>query len=289
MTPENGPREQWRLTAQEVAAGIDTLPSLPTAVVELMTTIDRDDVDTDAIARKIAQDQGLSARILRVANSPFYGQSKRVATIGDAVVVLGLRAVRTMATAAAVTGAIRLDPASGFDLQVFWKHSIGTALLARAIAGQRRGNPDEAFTAGLLHDIGRVALVQCFPRHAAEVARVRNELDCHTLDAERAVIGVDHALIGELLALRWRFPQPLAEAIGYHHAPPENAGSGLSCALHVADALAHALDFDGEAEAMMPRVHPGCWASLSLSWDETRSIFEGASDQFEAICNILVN
>jgi putative nucleotidyltransferase with HDIG domain len=286
MTADTG---QWRLTAEEVAAGIDTLPSLPAAVVELISTIDRDDVDTEAIARKIGQDQGLSARILRVANSPFYGQSNRVATIGDAVVVLGLRAVRTMATAAAVTGAIRPDPASGFDLQAFWKHSIGTALLARVIAGQRRGNSDEAFTAGLLHDIGRVALVQCFPQHAAEVARVRDEVDCHTLDAERAVIGIDHALIGKLLALRWRFPKPLAEAIGHHHAPPENAGSGVSCVLHVADALAYALAFDDNDRVMMPRVHPGCWAGLALSWDESRSIFEEADRQFEAISNILLN
>ena len=82
---------------------------------------------------------------------------------------------------------------------------------------------------------------------------------------------------------------PLAEAIGHHHAPPENAGSGVSCVLHVADALAHALDFDGEADALMARVHPTCWACLALSWDESRTLFEEACGQFDAISNILLS
>lgn len=282
-------RPEWRLDAREVIARIGQLPSLPAAVIELMTAIEQDDIDTDHIAAKIAQDHGLSTRILRVANSPFYGQSSRVATITDAVVVLGLRAVRTMATAAAVTSALHPDLATGFDPRVFWRHSVGTALLARALAEQRRGNADEAFTAGLLHDIGRVALAQCYPRHAAEVVRVQQELDCQTADAEHAVIGIDHALIGEMLALRWHFPKPLANAIGGHHVPPENDPGGLAGLLHVADALAHALDFGGDPRAMMPRLSPACWASIALSWHESRVVFEKASAQFETACETLMN
>lgn len=280
--------DQWKLSAAAVAAGIDAVPSLPAAVVELMAAIDREDADTDSIAARIAQDQGLAARILRVANSPFYGQSSRIATIADAVIVLGLRAVRTMATAAAVTGAIRVDPESGFDIAVFWRHSIGTALAARALAKRRRFPPDEAFTAGLLHDVGRAALVLCFPGHAAEIARLRDELDCHALDAERAVTGIDHALAGELLAARWRFPPALCAAIGGHHAPPESEPAGFAALLHVADALAHTLDSGGEPTAQMPRLIPACWSALALSWDETREIFGEVDAQFGALCEIFV-
>jgi len=287
-TNEAGAATQWRLSAETAAAGIGAIPSLPAAVVELMAAIDRDDVDTDAIAARIARDQGLTARVLRVANSPFYGQTSRVATIADAVMVLGLRAVRTMATAAAVTGVIRVDPTSGFDIRMFWRHSVGAALCARALAARRRLAADEAFTAGLLHDIGRAALAICFPAHSAEIARLQKQLDCHTLDAERAVTGIDHAHIGELLAARWRFPPALCAAIGGHHAPPENEPSGFAALLHVADALAHALDLDGDAEAQMPRLAPACWSAFALSWDETRDIFTDVDTQFDALCESFV-
>lgn len=281
--------EEFRLTLAEATRGIGTIPSLPAAVVELMSAIDRDDVDTERIARKIAQDQGLAARILRVANSPFYGQSNRVATIADAVIVLGLRTVRTLATAAAVTGTFRLAPESGLDMRVFWRHSVGTALCARGLARRLGLNVDEAFTGGLLHDVGRIALACCFPRHTAAVAAYQAQFDCLTIDAERALLGIDHAAVGQLLAERWRFPPSLCQAIGQHHAPPEDGVRGLPGGLHLADTLAHALDFDGAPAAMVPRLIPSVWNAAALSWADSRDLFAGVEEQFEALCEVLVS
>lgn len=279
----------FRLTPAQAVAGINAIPSLPTAVLELMAEIDKESADAEQIARKIAQDQGLSARILRLANSPFYGQANRVGSITDALMVLGLRTVHSLATAAAVTVAFRVTPGSGLDLPSFWRHGIGAALCARALAPHLGVNAEEAFIAGLLHDIGRVALASGFPQHAAAVAAHRERYDGLQLDAERTLLGIDHAVVGQLLAERWHFPPALCEAIGQHHAPLPEMSRKLPGLLHLADALAHALDFAGARDAVMPRLSPGVWSAAALSWADTQALFAAVDTQFEALCDVLVN
>lgn len=280
--------ENLRLDVERVLAGINALPSLPASVTELLSSIDDPDADTDAIARRIARDQGLTTRILRVANSPFYGQSHRIASIADAVIVLGLRSVRALAVAASFTSVFKAGSDTEAELRSFWQHGISAALCARLLAARVGVAEEEAFIGGLLHDIGRVALVVSFPRHMAAVADYRRERDCQPIDAENAVLGLDHALVGRLLAERWRFPSPLCAAIGSHHAPPADAYRQLPGILHLANAIASALDFGAEPTAMVPRLVPACWEAMALSWDETQRLFADVEAQFGEICDILV-
>lgn len=280
--------ENLRLDAERMLAGINALPSLPTMVAELLASIDDAAADTDAIARRIAHDQGLTTRILRVANSPFYGHSHRIASIADAVIVLGLRSVRALAVAASFASVFKAGTDTEEELRAFWKHGIAAALCARVLA-RRVGVPEEeAFIGGLLHDIGRVALVTCFPRHMAAVAAYRRERDCPPIDAERAVLGIDHAEVGRLLAERWRFPPALCAAIGCHHAPPADAYRALPGILHLANVIASALDVGGEADALVPCPDPACWEAAALSADESERLFAEVEAQFGEICEILV-
>lgn len=278
----------YRLDTERVLAGVKALPSLPTTVTELLSSIDDPDADTSAIAHRIARDQGLTMRILRIANSPFYGQSHRIASVADAVIVLGLRSVRALAVAASFTSVFKVGPEMESELQSFWKHGIAAALSARFLAGRVGVAIEEAFIAGLLHDIGRVALAVSFPKHMAAVANYRRELDCQPIDAEQDVLGIDHAEVGRMLAESWRFPQPLCAAIGGHHAPPAEAYRQLPGILHLSNAIACGLDFDGEPNAMMPRLNPACWEAMALSWDDTQSLFADVEGQFGEICEILV-
>lgn len=280
--------ENLRLDVERVLAGINALPSLPASVTELLSSIDDPDADTDAIARRIARDQGLTTRILRVANSPFYGQSHRIASIADAVIVLGLRSVRALAVAASFTSVFKAGSDAEAELHSFWQHGISAALCARLLAARVGVAEEEAFIGGLLHDIGRVALVVSFPRHMAAVAAYRRERDCQPIDAENAVLGLDHALVGRLLTERWRFPSLLCAAIGSHHAPPADAYRQLPGILHLANAIASALDFGAEPTAMVPRLVPACWEAMALSWDETQRLFADVEAQFGEICDILV-
>ena len=142
-----------RLSFEHIIRQIQELPSLPVVVLELLSSMDQDDTDVHVLAQKIELDQGLAAKTLRIANSSFYGMQSKVTSIPQAVSVLGFHSIRTVVTACALTGSFA-PVSGGFDFQAFWRHSLATAVAARLLAPHLRVNPETAFTAGLLHDLG---------------------------------------------------------------------------------------------------------------------------------------
>ena len=268
--------------------GVGKLPSLPAVVVELLESMDDDGAGMQQLAAKLSRDQALVAKVLRVANSSFYGLQGKVDSIADAVVVLGLRGVRTLATAAAVTNVFASTTSDDYDFRLFWRHSIATALCAREIAIALRLNEGNAFTAGLLHDIGRLALASCFPRHFAAVIACRKAGDITWRQAEQQVLGLDHAELGQMLTERWRFPVAMSSAIGAHHTPA-HAGDPLVAVLHVADVLAHALDLAGDTSGQVPPIDQSAWELLDMSENRWHELFARVESQFASACETLVS
>lgn len=195
------------------------LPSIPKVVQELLTSFDDPTVDTATIASKIALDQALTAKVLRLANSSFYGGTRRIASAQDAVVFLGQDALRTLVLASGVTGAFKAPP--GFDLNQFWRRSFIVAGLCKWLV--RRGelksrNPETAFTAGMLHDVGNLLL------HTLEPGRMKIVDDAVAAgaprgDSERQIFGCTSVEIGAELTRRWRFPDNLCRAVAEQIAP----------------------------------------------------------------------
>ena len=259
------------LTCDDVLRNLDDLPSLPAVVMELLNSIDEDDADISVLARKVSHDQALTAKTLRLVNSSLYGLQVKVTTIQQAITYLGFQTTRNLITAAAVTGCFTHAKCAGFDDKAFWRHSIATAACAKVLARQMRLNQDYAFTAGLLHDIGRLVLVTCFPQHFQRVLEYRAAHDCYMLDAERAVLGIDHVDAGLALAGHWNFSDTMKLAMGGHHAP-ETPGAGfLATIIHVADATVHALDLAQAADDLVPPVSPLAWTALGL--DEAACLY----------------
>ena len=259
-----------KLTADMVLAKIRQLPSLPAVVLELLASLDDEDADTEVLARKISQDQGLVVKTLRVANSSFYGLQGQVETIQDALVVLGFRQLRTLVVAASVNARIpgaEQDPALN---RAFWQHGLLVGLCARQLAGACGRNAEGAFTAGLLHDLGRMALGGCFAAEYREVEVYRKAQDCYALEAEAAVLGIDHAAVGGALAERWNLPLSLRQAIALHHAPQESADPAAAL-IHVADVMAHALDMTHVVDDLVPRLNATAWNQLGLDWSRFKS------------------
>ncbi|WP_294250172.1 HDOD domain-containing protein [Propionivibrio sp.] len=285
---EPSPAPTMALELPQVVGQIGTLPSLPAVIMELIQSLGDENIDTHQLAKKIGSDQALVAKMLRVANSSFYGLQGKVTSIQDVVVVLGLRSVRTLAMAAAVTGSFSSRNAvPGFDFSSFWRHSMGTALCARALARRLKLSEENAFTAGLLHDIGRLVLVACFPAHLTAVMAYRNTHDCLWLDAERAVIGIDHAGIGEALTAHWKFPSSIRESVACHHALDACEHSPLTGVVHVADVIAHALELSRGAPSLVPLLCGGVWDSLTLVEKDFQAIFGEVETQFEGACQML--
>jgi len=275
------------LRREDVAAHLKQLPSLPNVVAELLSSFSAEDVDVDLIARQIARDQALTARVLRVANSSFYGLQHRVGTIQEAVTVLGFRAVRSMVLAVGMSGAFRHDKCPEFDAKIYLRHGVGTALAARVLATQIDVNPDLAFTAGLLHDIGQLVLVAHFPEPYAQVLTYRRQHDCFLIQAERDVLGIDHTEVGAMLADAWHFPAILREAVADHHAPASAAGNSLANLIHVADLTAHALGFTQSDEEQVAPLDRTAWERLGGDWVAYAKALPEIEAGFEEACQAI--
>lgn len=268
-----------RLSPDEVRSRVRHLPGLPTVVLELDRALRSEEGSSDGIVRLIGRDAGLTAMALKLANSSFYGASGRVQSLRDAVQILGLRTLSTAVMTAAVMA--RLDPAGcpGYDGEAAWRHALGTALCAQRLADARGVDACAAYTTGLLLDVGMLALATTFPEPYAAVLAWGARHDVPPLDAERELLGVDHAEVGGMLAEHWRFPPAITHAIHRHHAVPDGQGDPLLDVVHVADNIAHALDLSRLAGAMVPPLSLAAWRRVQPPEEELRAVFEHVEDR----------
>ncbi|MGK5079361.1 HDOD domain-containing protein [Janthinobacterium sp. HLX7-2] len=276
------------LSLEHIIRQIQELPALPAVVLELLSSMGQEDIDVHVLAQKIELDQALAAKTLRIANSSFYGMQSKVTSIAQAVSMLGFHSIRTVVTACALTGSFA-PTGGGFDFHAFWRHSLATAVAARTLAPHLRLNPETAFTAGLLHDLGTLVLATRFPAEHAAIRSYRQTHDCQMTDAEQAVIGIDHAQVGSTMAAYWKFPVAIQQAVADHHAIDRldrADGAGLPLLIHVANAVAHALDLSGLDDALVPPLSAAGWHSFALSdaaWFELLRQTERTFDEMSRI------
>jgi putative nucleotidyltransferase with HDIG domain len=279
------------MNADAISKAVRDLPSLPAVVSELLASMGQEDLDTHALAAKITLDQALTAKTLRLANSSFYGLPTKVTSIQQAVTVLGFHSIRTLVTACAVTGSFAATPAGGLDFQQFWRHAVASAACARVLAPYCRLNPDTAFTAGLLHDLGTLVLATRFPLEYQQVIAYQREHDCLCASAELAVFGVDHAAVGSALAAHWKFPPAIQAAVAQHHQEPAPAALGmqlpLATLIHLANVLAHALDLAGREDEQAPPLSLAAWQALDLSAVACGKVFQDSEQLFHDMCQVL--
>lgn len=264
---------------------LNHLPSLPVAVSELLVSFGDAEVDLEKIAELIARDQALTARVLRIANSSFYGLQCKLGSIQDALVVVGFRAVRSMVVAAGINGTFKATTCRGYDPAASLRHSVAVGIAARALASILPGhNPDIAFTAGILHDIGKLVLASGFPVEYAEVLNYRRKHDIFLVDAERDILGLDHGEVGGLLAETWRFPPALREGIAEHHAPAATRATSLANLIHVADAIVLGLGFCSfQGDSVMP-LETSAWFRIGLDSEKLGRVLPQVSAGIDELC-----
>jgi len=275
------------LLLSDVLDTVVVLPSLPALVMELLATTEDSEVEIESLARKIALDHSLAVRTLRLANSPFYGMPHRVGTVAEAVAVLGLHSVRTLVVTATLADRLKGASDTPLDFMAFWRHAIGSALGARAIAVYRNADPEQAYTAGLLHEVGRLLLATRFTDHYAAVQAYRAANDCYPLDAERAVLGLDHAMVGEALTRHWNFPHDMQLAVAMQGADDLDTVTDLALVVRAADAISHALDLALDGQALVPAIGPRAWQRLGLDENALMEIFRQTDEQFQVACAAL--
>lgn len=198
----------------------NALPTIPKVVQELIDSFNNDDVSIDEIASKLAADQVLSAKLLRLANSSYYHSSRSIGTVDDAVLMLGFMTVRTLVVSSGLTGSFKAMP--GVDLKQFWRYSMHTAVIAKWIAKQVHGNSDFAFTVGLMHAIGQLLMHAAMPEQMLQIDKIANPLDSRRASVEKTSFGYNFTDVGAELAKRWKFPENFAKVIKSFAEPLEN-------------------------------------------------------------------
>lgn len=214
--------------AAALLSRIDDLPPLPAVAARVMGMAEDERTSAMDLAQVLATDQALTAKLIRISNSAFYGFARRISTVREAVVILGFKQVRQVALGASLMNTFRRMPNETFDLDLFWGHSVAVAVAAEALAKRTfTVKPEDAFTAGILHDIGRLVIRQVLPaefEQAVQIAK-RGEAPLHV--AELMTTGYAHDEVGRALGELWKFPGHLVEAVECHHnetLTPENDG-----------------------------------------------------------------
>lgn len=223
-----------------------TLPLLPNVVVEMLRLTDKPEASFQELERVLAASPSLAAKLLRTANSSFYAPKVEVTTLRAALLQLGIKTVRSICLAVSFqTSLTDSDFCKNFDLIGFWKHSLTVACGAKVIACLcKYPNPEEAFAAGLLHDIGKLALALYMPMEYTLLRKQNASAMLTDYESEQKMLGITHQEIGALVARQWHLPALYIPPISKHHNPLDDVDEidPLTAAVHVANALAYECD-----------------------------------------------
>lgn len=265
--------------AEAVLDGVRDLPAIPATMGRILETTRDPNAGAEDLARVVSLDPSVAATILRVANSPFYGQVGKVSDLGRAIVTIGFSEIAHLVLSIGVFDLAKSIKGPGLDPVRFWEHSLACAILAQQMArdnGQVSGG--EAFMGGLLHDVGALVFDRSDAARYAQVLRSAREKGRFARDAEKEEYGVNHALVGEALARRWNLPDAVRFAMAYHHVPNTAEAVDLSRAtlvriVHLADLFVKAMGLGSCGDAIVEDYSPRTLALVRVSGPQLEQAF----------------
>jgi putative nucleotidyltransferase with HDIG domain len=206
---------------KEIVAQVDHLPAVPAVVHQVLTLVSDENFSYRDLMNTIRLDPGITAHVLRMCNSPYYGLSRKITSLQEALTYLGTNSLVQLILSSEMVSQFRKSQV-GYRLTRgdLWHHSMACALLAQRLGEQvSYREPATLFTAALLHDVGKLILSEYVARQFSEIEALVRDKQLSFVEAERQVLGLDHALLGAAVAKKWNFPEAITVAIAYHHAP----------------------------------------------------------------------
>ncbi len=256
--------------SEDLVDGIVTLPTIPTILASLNDAIADSDSSAADIGEIISLDPPTATKVLRLANSAYYGLRNKVSTINHAVTMLGFNIIRNLVLTATVFDFSGKKNIGGlFDVDKFWRHSLGVGVTAKIVAREtfpKAANlSDEFFICGLLHDLGKIILGEYLQDKFKQALEFSRDQSVPLYLAEKSSIGCTHAEVGAVLAKRWNLSGGIITAVGYHHAPMEASEDQVKYAAvtHLADILTRAKEI-GAGGGMDPELNREAWDALGL-------------------------
>ncbi|MCB1325116.1 MAG: HDOD domain-containing protein [Spirochaetales bacterium] len=284
-------RTQIKARIDQGLKDIEHLPSMPGIVTRLISMASNPEIDIKALADEINRDPAITAAIIRLSNSAYYKPSRPIRSVQEAIVTLGLNTVKNIVLVAASRGILKVDLESyRIDESEMWDHCLAVAEIAATIARVRKlkTGEDVAFTAGLLHDTGKVVLVHYFKDAYHQVAQeLEKNPKSNFLRLEEKFMGYNHAEIGARLLESWEFPPDLVEAVRMSY-QPENAkiNSELTCAVHVANAIALSAGVGIDVGGLNQELSPFAVRALRLSEQDLAALYGRMPEMLEGLADL---
>lgn len=259
---------------ESILAAIEKIPEIPTTASRVMQLLGDPEFDMDDLIRAVEMDQAATANLLRMANSAYFGRGASVGTVQEAVVRMGAQRVGQLLMVAS-TGPVAARPLKGYDLDpgMLWRHSLAVAITTDLIAKETQSRtPPYTFTAGLLHDLGKIVM-DVFVEADAEVVKTLCYTDNLSFDmAERQHFGIDHPEIGAVLLKNWNLPAPLVEAVRWHHKPDGATETSPAVdAVHCANQIVIAAEVGTGIDSASYKLDPSAAKRLRID-DENQQI-----------------
>lgn len=274
-------------TVDQMIAKIYDLPTLPDVITRLSTIISSDVWSAADFEEVVEPDPSLTANLLRLANSPYFGFPRKITTVRQAVTLMGVKRVFELAAGGAFSRVIP-DQIPGYDLPAkdFWQHSIAVAILSERLVGELKiSMPPLMFTAGLLHDVGKIVLGTFLEESAVDLETKLNEKSLAFIEIERELLGADHCEVGSAVAKKWNLPYEVEVATMWHHKPSESPEKSrtLIDLVHAADNLAHSMALGNDRGGLARKVDPGTINRLKLTDEILQKV---AADGYEQIISM---
>jgi HD-like signal output (HDOD) protein len=255
---------------------VTEIPPLPNVTRKILEVIENPLSSAQELSQIISRDPSLTSQILKSANSAFYGYPNQIGTIHLATVILGFSTIRTISLGACVLRLFSQKEASSslINQEQFWAHSLKCAVACKLLASKYKYYvAGEAFTTGILHDIGRLVLAHFTPKQYEPVLQTAREQQVTLLESEQNVLGFNHADISGYLLEKWKLPAPIVDAVKYHHQPALSQTSpDLASIAFIGDYLSHLHSYRVKEEMVEPQLKLENWGTLAIPLDEEETI-----------------
>jgi putative nucleotidyltransferase with HDIG domain len=277
---------------EDLEEKIRDIPTLPLVAHHINIESQRDTFTSKILAGIIKKDPPLSAKLMQLANSAYYGFARQVSSLDRAITLLGFNTVRNIACTVSVSRFFSADTQGDVDMKGLWSHCLGTAVSARILVRETAPHlGEEAFLGGILHDIGTIIIINNFPEMAMKAFRIMREENISQNDAEKQFIGFTHADAGAYLVDKWNFPTRFYRIIRLHHNPPprliepDDEENILLMAVYAGNQLAKILNLGKSLDPSMSGVMPTVWKSLGIEPRKLQELKKEIKNNFEVMAH----
>ena len=278
-------------TIEDLIGGIpSSLGSHAPVLEEIEAALKSPECSLVALGEAVEKDPDLTARLLRLGNSSFYGFSSRLATVTEAISLIGIQQVQDLILASSIVEQFAGLSDDFVNMESFWRHSLACGIGSRWLAMELRlPKPDKFFVAGLLHDVGRLVLFAEAPDLAKQIFQTYQQNRLVLQEAEVRVLGYDHQHVGEALLRHWKYPENLVQAVAYHHFPISRGTVQVEAAVvHLSDHVVNAMQLGSSGERFVPPLNARAWDQLRLPLDVLPSLVAHIDEQIQAVQSVFL-